>query len=244
MNKLLVGKSPEFIEDFKRRRRLANKKYYSNPEAREKKRKYKKAYDLKNREKILSYAKELRARPDTKKRMKKWREENKAYIKKYNDNYKKNPLNKIRKRLQDKSYRKNNYEKCYLMNQKWRERNPEKVNEYRKKYNKSEKGKIYITRQNHLRMAYKRMLDTDFSLENIRKIINRDKVCVYCSCNENLQLDHITPLAKGGSCYWNNLVLACGRCNQSKSDRDVFEWCKMRNIRVPEVILEKFCTKK
>jgi 5-methylcytosine-specific restriction endonuclease McrA len=45
--------------------------------------------------------------------------------------------------------------------------------------------------------------------------------CVYCGSPldfENATLDHVHPLAKGGTHYPGNLVLACARCNRLKSD--------------------------
>ncbi len=45
--------------------------------------------------------------------------------------------------------------------------------------------------------------------------------CVYCGTAldfENATLDHVHPLAKGGTHYPGNLVLACCRCNRLKSD--------------------------
>ena len=45
--------------------------------------------------------------------------------------------------------------------------------------------------------------------------------CVYCGSPldfENATLDHVHPLAKGGTHNPGNLVLACARCNRLKSD--------------------------
>ena len=51
----------------------------------------------------------------------------------------------------------------------------------------------------------------------------RDKfVCQYCS-NEfpyrKLTLDHVIPLSKGGEHCWDNVVTACGPCNNKKADK-------------------------
>lgn len=42
--------------------------------------------------------------------------------------------------------------------------------------------------------------------------------CVDCGSNENLEYDHIIPLARGGSNTERNLQLLCGNCNRLKSD--------------------------
>jgi len=36
----------------------------------------------------------------------------------------------------------------------------------------------------------------------------------------------------------NNFVLACAKCNRSKHGRDVFFWCKLQEIEVPNIVLE------
>lgn len=54
--------------------------------------------------------------------------------------------------------------------------------------------------------------------------------CVYCSAGvedgTRLDLDHVLPVAKGGSNRESNLVTACQRCNNAKSARNVAEFIK------------------
>lgn len=47
--------------------------------------------------------------------------------------------------------------------------------------------------------------------------------CTYCGggCET---VDHVVPLARGGTNYEGNLVPACRRCNSSKADRLLIEW--------------------
>ncbi len=59
-----------------------------------------------------------------------------------------------------------------------------------------------------------------FSRSNI---FTRDKhQCQYCGKvpdKSDLTLDHIMPRSRGGGDSWENLVLACARCNVKKSNR-------------------------
>ncbi|MGW2515029.1 HNH endonuclease [Streptomyces scopuliridis] len=53
--------------------------------------------------------------------------------------------------------------------------------------------------------------------------------CAYCDASFGgkvvAEVDHIAPLAKGGSHEWVNLAPACRECNCLKSDRDWADWC-------------------
>lgn len=50
-------------------------------------------------------------------------------------------------------------------------------------------------------------------------IFKRDKfICLRCSSTENLQIDHIIPISKGGENKLMNLQTLCRRCNVLKSD--------------------------
>ena len=47
-----------------------------------------------------------------------------------------------------------------------------------------------------------------------RAVFTRDKVCVNCGSIHALELDHITPRAKGGDSSYENLRVLCRNCNQ------------------------------
>ena len=50
-------------------------------------------------------------------------------------------------------------------------------------------------------------------------VFNRDEgKCVACGSKDNLQFDHIIPVAKGGSSSEENIQLLCQQCNLKKSD--------------------------
>jgi 5-methylcytosine-specific restriction endonuclease McrA len=50
--------------------------------------------------------------------------------------------------------------------------------------------------------------------------------CAYCGVvqtKKELSLDHIHPVSKGGKSSWENLITACQKCNQKKSDKTAEE---------------------
>lgn len=48
--------------------------------------------------------------------------------------------------------------------------------------------------------------------------------CAYCGATEYLQVDHLVPRSHGGADSAENRVWACRDCNESRSDRGVYEW--------------------
>jgi hypothetical protein len=52
-----------------------------------------------------------------------------------------------------------------------------------------------------------------------RSVVERDGLrCVQCGAAEDLQFDHILPVALGGATSVENLQILCGDCNRAKSD--------------------------
>ncbi|GFR46158.1 hypothetical protein Agub_g7685 [Astrephomene gubernaculifera] len=69
-----------------------------------------------------------------------------------------------------------------------------------------------------------------------RNVMVRDGFCCqYCGGRRELTIDHVHPVSRGGGESWNNLVTACMRCNQKKSDRTLRElgWKLRRQPREP-----------
>lgn len=51
-----------------------------------------------------------------------------------------------------------------------------------------------------------------------------DGACSYCGSTDNLTLDHVVPLARGGQHRVENLVAACKPCNSRKHAREELEF--------------------
>lgn len=60
----------------------------------------------------------------------------------------------------------------------------------------------------------------------VRIIIARQTECFWCSCPLDgvYHIDHVVPVAKGGTNSLDNLVLACPTCNRNKSAKDPIEY--------------------
>lgn len=59
---------------------------------------------------------------------------------------------------------------------------------------------------------------------NRRELLRRDKHhCQYCGNTRNLTIDHVIPRSRGGKHAWDNVVIACIRCNAQKGDRTPIE---------------------
>jgi 5-methylcytosine-specific restriction endonuclease McrA len=54
-----------------------------------------------------------------------------------------------------------------------------------------------------------------------RNLLHRDGgTCQYCgNSGELMTLDHVIPRSRGGKDVWENVVIACGRCNTKKGNR-------------------------
>lgn len=79
-----------------------------------------------------------------------------------------------------------------------------------------------------------------------RNLFIRDKYkCQYCgrekgelSKNEFLTRDHVHPTTKGGRDHWPNVVTACNRCNNRKSDytlEEAAEYHDMALLSTPRI---------
>ncbi|VVA26514.1 PREDICTED: HNH endonuclease [Prunus dulcis] len=99
----------------------------------------------------------------------------------------------------------------------------------------SPNGSFYIPavlRVPHLlQIVKRRRIKNNLSRKNI---LCRDSfTCQYCSSRENLTIDHVLPIVRGGEWKWENLVTACARCN-SKKGQKTLEEANMKLTKVPK----------
>ena len=70
-------------------------------------------------------------------------------------------------------------------------------------------------------------------------IYRRDNnTCQYCGSTRNLTVDHLVPRCRGGMDTWDNLLIACSRCNTMKGHKTL-EQSGLRLKRKPRPPLPK-----
>ena len=52
-----------------------------------------------------------------------------------------------------------------------------------------------------------------------KRIFERDQCCQHCETMDDLTIDHIIPLSKGGLNDDDNLQVLCRKCNNKKGDK-------------------------
>lgn len=74
-----------------------------------------------------------------------------------------------------------------------------------------------IRLKNYIQLPYRPI---PYSRKNI--LLRDDYTCQYCTESfdgDELTLDHILPVSRGGKDSWTNVVAACKECNHSKGNR-------------------------
>jgi 5-methylcytosine-specific restriction endonuclease McrA len=113
-------------------------------------------------------------------------------------------------------YNRRNKESYLAKMRAWRKANPEKV-------------QVWVRN----RRAKFKGLSGSHTLADILAQMNIQRgKCVYCRCDitKSYQVDHIVPVARGGTNDKANLQLLCKPCNLDKRDKDPVEYLKTRSL--------------
>ena len=111
-------------------------------------------------------------------------------------------------------YRKNNKDKIRESFAKWLTKNPEGQRNTAKR------------RKARLRGAEIKKV----TAKDIQKLLSFP--CFYCGKKDNLQIDHVIPVSRGGRHAIGNLVAACASCNASKNKWFITEWKMLKGKNV------------
>jgi 5-methylcytosine-specific restriction endonuclease McrA len=117
-----------------------------------------------------------------------------------------NPINRQKRAAQMRYYRLQN-PTAY---KDWKFANPEKAN----------------ANWNRRRQYFNTANLYQVTKNEILKLYNAN--CFYCGSSEEIQIDHVMPISRGGKHSIGNLVAACGPCNRQKHSKTVMEWRKWK----------------
>lgn len=121
-----------------------------------------------------------------------------------------------RRRDVNRSYRERNAEKVASSRRAWKEANPSRVREYAS------------TRRAHMRGTGGRL-----QKGTVKMLLEKQKMkCACCktSIKNGYHVDHIIPLAKGGSHQARNIQLLCPNCNLSKGAKHPIDFMQERGM--------------
>jgi 5-methylcytosine-specific restriction endonuclease McrA len=79
------------------------------------------------------------------------------------------------------------------------------------------------------RRARKRAAEGSHTVDELKALFQRQRgKCAYCgvSIRNGYHIDHVIPLARGGSNWIANIALACAKCNLTKSATDPIEFAR------------------
>jgi 5-methylcytosine-specific restriction endonuclease McrA len=79
-------------------------------------------------------------------------------------------------------------------------------------------------------MREKGLSGTTPSAEIVSKRLNYFNGCCYCDRIEDLTLEHLIPVSKGGTNQEHNLYGACKSCNSSKQSKNWINWYRKQTF--------------
>ena len=178
-------------------------------------------------------------------RLRKYRAEHPEKWQAYYGENREQLLAQKRQRYQDNAVQHRNRAKAYRENNPdyvatYEQENKERIRERKRKYYLANKTHIDARNRDHYnankgaalarytkRRARKANAEGQYTKDDIKKQYESQRgKCWYCltKLDDSYHVDHRIPLARGGSNYPGNLVVACGYCNRSKSDKFPHEW--------------------
>jgi 5-methylcytosine-specific restriction endonuclease McrA len=108
-----------------------------------------------------------------------------------------------------------------------RERDAQRARDYHRQRWQADPGyRLYHHQKSRRRKALERgSIGLQVKPSQIRARFEQfGNCCAYCGSTENLQIEHLVPIARGGTHVLGNILPACRRCNYSKKARDAETW--------------------
>lgn len=166
----------------------------------------KRVYRQQHREEMAAYSRQYRKdnREELAAKKRQYRAEHQEERKAYDRQYHQEHRGEIIARVQQ-WYEEHREEAIARIGQ-WNKDNPGKRREYRNRY-RALKANATMGEIDELA---------------IYKLYN--STCIYCGGKDDVEIDHVVPLARGGAHCQDNLVVACRPCNCSKRAKPLMDW--------------------
>lgn len=175
---------------------------------------YNKEYYKKHRENILSKCKE-------------YYRNNSESIKTKRIEYVKNNPDKIKSL--GRRYYENHKEQCIERSRQWRIDNKTRASETKRIYHESHMEEHRVNW--HIRKARKTNAHGSLSVSDMHTLSSiLGDACLCCGWPVS-QIDHIVPLARGGTNHPTNIQPLCRRCNSSKGARNRTDYRTKKQIK-------------
>lgn len=189
-------------------------------------------YRKKYPEKAKLEAKRSRERLSERRRAdnKRWRESNPELVRELKRKYVEESMEKVA--ASKARYYQENKERCLELSRRHRNANKDQYREMARKWR--EKNRDYVRLKNRMRKQKIKNAEGSHTVDDVKRILEMQKrKCAACYKKlegENYHVDHIVPLALGGSNWARNLQILCPPCNMSKGAKAPEEFYTARGF--------------
>ncbi len=144
--------------------------------------------------------------------------------------------NKERDRLEARKYYNKNKEICHKKSKQYREKHKEILNQkaldnyyqHREEHKAKHRQWLKDHPENVAYHNHKKRARIPIDVKILKRVYQNKKQCLYCGTTEDLTIEHLTPLKRGGDNSYENLDRSCRDCNQSKSRKTHEEFLKYK----------------